>query len=87
MPLRVKHFNLFRSEIDIFAVTRFRESHIEAFFQLKKGLNVHFKVTRDGKKMSISLRKEQGFYFMQRTGLKTPISALKRFECSFQGNA
>ena len=33
-------------------------------FQLKKDLNVHFKVTRDGKK-SISLRKEQGFYFMQ----------------------
>ena len=36
--------------------------------------------------MSISLRKEQGFYFMQQADLKTPTSAQKRFECWFQGN-
>ena len=38
-------------------------------FQLKKGLTVHFKRTMMAK-MSISLRKEQGFYFMQWIGLQ-----------------
>ena len=37
--------------------------------------------------MSISLKKEQGFYFMQRTSLETPFSAQKSFKCLFQGNA
>ena len=36
-------------------------------------------------RMSISLRKEQGFYFMQRISSNIPISAQKMFECSFQG--
>ena len=35
-------------------------------------------------RMSISLRNEQGSYFMQQIGSKTPISTEKRFGCQFQ---
>jgi len=49
-----------------------------ADFSSKKGLNVNFRVTRDTPRMSISLRKEQGFYFMPQISSKTLISARKK---------